>query len=552
VGSGRRRGLRRAARPRGGAARRALVGAVTETAFARAQALHRRGDVDAAEPLYRAVLEAMPDHPGALHFLGMILSSRGDNEAALLLTARSVALAPEDPTYRLNHGVVLAAAGRDDAALIEIEAACRLMPREVRAWRARARVLQRNGRWAEAAEAWSQVTALLPEDAPSWVKRGDAHAQADDPVAALAAYDAAIARDAAHALAWCNRGFALQQLDRTAEAEASLRRALAIEPDLAEAHYNLGMLMGTMGRFSEAWSHYEARWQLAEFRSPRRSFPQPQWQGEDLRGRSLLIWGEQGVGDEVLSASMLDDAARRAGRLIVECDKRLVPLFARSWPGIAFEARSEPPSHRGDTDVQIAAGSLGAWLRPDEASFRRPSPGYLQADAERAARLRARYRALGAGPLVGISWRSKAPSGTYKSMTLPMLADALPGATLVSLQYGKPAGEIAALARDQGIAVHLDPEIDATWDLDALAAQIAALDLIVTVSNTTAHVAGALGMPVWTLLPRGPGLLWYWLRGRTDSPWYPSMRLFRQDTQGDWASVLRQVGEAFAGGYLVR
>lgn len=520
-----------------------------DAAYARAQALHRKDALADAEALYRQILDAVPDHPGALHFLGMILSARGDDGGALDLTGRSVALAPDDPVFRLNHGVLLGAAERDEEGLAMIEAACRLNPAEPRAWRARARLLQKSGRWTEAAAAWTEVTKLRPDDAPAWVKRGDAHASADDPTAALAAYDAAILRNSRHALAHCNRGFALQQLDRTAEAEKSLRQALMLDPELAEAHYNLGMLLGAIGRFAEAWAEYEWRWRLSEFKSPRRPFPQPAWQGEDLGGKSLLAWGEQGVGDEILNASMLDDAAARCRQLVVECDKRLVPLFQRSWPAIEVIARTVPLSHRGDTDFQIGTGSLGRWLRPDEASFQRRQPAYLKADAARSAALRSRYQALGRGKLIGISWRSKAPSGPYKSMTLPDLAAALTGsgATLVCLQYGLPKGEIAALAAGHGITVHRDPEIDTTFDLDALAAQIAALDLVVTVSNTTAHLAGALGVPVWTLVPHGPGLLWYWMRRREDSPWYPSMRLFRQNSPGDWNAVLARVGTALAG-----
>ena len=181
-------------------------------------------------------------------------------------------------------------------------------------------------------------------------------------------------------------------------------------------------------------------------------------------------------------------------------------------------------------------------LRPTLASIP-PHRGYLIPDASRVQELRARY-GNGNTRLVGLSWRSASgPTGRFKSMDLAQWAEflKLPGTTFVSLQYGNSADEIAQVSHATGRTIIADPDIDTSGDMDAFAAQVAAMDLVISVSNTTVHVAGAIGTPVWALVPRGPGAHWYWFVDRTDSPWYPSLRLFRQNKRADWRQPLADV-----------
>ncbi|MBI3710900.1 MAG: hypothetical protein HY246_24910, partial [Proteobacteria bacterium] len=278
----------------------------------------------------------------------------------------------------------------------------------------------------------------------------------------------------------------------------------------------------------------------------RRDFRQPPWDGRPLSQTKLLLWGEQGVGDEIIYAGLVGEAGERAGACMLECEPRLVPLFARSFRQIEVVARSDPahPSTvASDIGAQLALGSLPGLLRPSFDSFR-PHRGYLAADPARAAALRARYRALGPGPVVGVGWRSSRRDLTrWKSSDLsdwgPILT--LPGVVFVNLQYGDCRAELQQVQETIGVTIHDDREIDSLKDLDAFAAQVAATDLTVSISNTAVHFAGALNVPVWTLLPTGLGLLHYWFLEREDSPWYPSMRLFRQRKLGDWGDVIARV-----------
>ena len=235
------------------------------------------------------------------------------------------------------------------------------------------------------------------------------------------------------------------------------------------------------------------------------------------------------------------------GRLLIECEPRLATLFARSFPEADVHERREPPSPAllaDDIDAQCAAGSLCRWRRRDLAAFPAPS-AFLCADADATQAARQRTGGLGDGPAVGIAWRSKTPFwGGIKSAPLahwrPILAT--PGVRWINLQYGDCAAELAALERDTRVSVHDDAEVDQMANLDAFAAQVAALDLVITTSNTTAHMAGALGVPCRVILPRMPD--WRWQLAGERALWYPRMRLHRQAQSGDWRQPIAEVALA--------
>ena len=247
--------------------------------------------------------------------------------------------------------------------------------------------------------------------------------------------------------------------------------------------------------------------------------------------------------------TLLPEIIAAAGHCVFECEHRLVPLFARSLPGATVVPRATPA--HGATlapgiEMQSSLGGLCRYLRLDANKFAQPR-GYIRADPDKVAAIRSRYAALGSGLKVGIAWRSKTPRwGVVKSAPLaawrPLLG--LSGAHFVNLQYGDVADELAALESETGVRVHQDGEIDQMASLDDFAAQIDALDLVISISNTTVHIAGALGKPVWTMLPHVPA--WRWQLERQDTLWYPAMRLFRQPTHGAWAPLLGTVAKALA------
>jgi len=289
----------------------------------------------------------------------------------------------------------------------------------------------------------------------------------------------------------------------------------------------------------EAWPFYRSRIR-AQGNAVDLTGGKP-WDGGSLSQKRVLVWSEYGLGDEILFANLLSDVLNEAAACTLVCSPRLVSLFSRSFPRARVVAFGSPIE--GTHDVHVALTDLAQRFRPDLASFPQHD-GYLHAHPESAAALRSRYAAR---RLVGIAWRSSSgATGPFKSAPLENWAAALsiPDVTFVSLQYGDVGSELGAFRARTGIDIAHDATVDSGGDLDPFAAQVQAMDLVISVSNTTVHVAGAMGKPVWILVPEGPGAHWYWFRERADNPWYPSARLFRQKHPGDWTAPLGEVAAA--------
>jgi len=254
------------------------------------------------------------------------------------------------------------------------------------------------------------------------------------------------------------------------------------------------------------------------------------------------VWGEQGVGDEVMFGSMLGEFRGHCGRMLVQMDKRLIPLFRRSLPSDVefYERGTVVPEDRYDSHIPI--GSLGLHLRPNRESFEGHRGAYLKADEDRVRSLRASFGLAEGERLIGVSWRSSNPeTGAGRSLPLWELAQVLggEGRRLVNLQYGEVRQEITEALERAGVVVEQVPGLDCQNDLDGLAALIGACDEVVSIGNATAHLAGALGQKTTVLLPYSPS--WRWMAEGDQSPWYQSVRLIRQAERGDWSSVLQAV-----------
>jgi tetratricopeptide (TPR) repeat protein len=466
-----------------------------------------------AEAAYRRALELNPDYPEACSNLGALLHGSGRPVEAEALYRRMLAQTTDSATAYHNLGGLLLETGRHAEAETLFARALVLQPDFAEVHNCLGTLFKETGRIAEAETAYRRAIALQP-DSPGVLT---------------------------------NLGLLFQGEKRFAEAEAAYRQALGLDPGHDFANYNFALLCLSQKRFQEGWSGYERRWKMKDFNALRHQDSHALWQGESLSGESMVVWQEQGVGDVILYAGMIPDLMARGARLVVECEARLVPLLTRSFPQAQVVMRSDMV-HSATLEArwQSPLGSLCRWLRVREEDFIRRGP-YLVADAARVAAFRKRYRELGRGPVIGISWRSSNHKvGTKKSLSLsewaPLLQ--LPGATFVNLQYGDCDDELSRVGRDIGVTVHRDGSVNPLKDLDGFAAQVAAMDLVISTSNSTVHFAGALNVPVWTLLPRGDALLWYWFHDSEDSLWYPSMRLFRQDSPGDWTGPITRVTEA--------
>lgn len=361
---------------------------------------------------------------------------------------------------------------------------------------------------------------------------------------AVHCYRRALELNAGYAEVHLNLGHVLRAQGNVDSSVTSYLSALAIKPDLAEARAALATALLLQGDFANGWQHFESRWQTRDYDTPMRNYPQPLWRGEAL-SEQLLIWGEQGIGDEIMFAGIIPDVLRAGHRCVLDCDPRLRPLFARSFPDAEVISGYDPLR---DSDLGIEAhlpsGSLPGLFRTSVESFASTTSPYLVADSTQCDRFRSRY--TDGRLIVGLAWHTtNKKSGPGRSIDLSLFASlfSLPAFQWISLQYGDHDRlQNQAEAVDAPLAI--DRTADQLIDIEGFAAQVAAMDLVITIDNSTAHLAAALGVPTWLLLPFAPD--WRWLLGGDASPWYPSMRLFRQPGLGDWRSVLAKVENALA------
>lgn len=328
------------------------------------------------------------------------------------------------------------------------------------------------------------------------------------------------------------------------EAKETLRRALKVDRTYTEAILTLGHISLWEKDISGFWEAYSHRWNSAKHKSfGRRYFSPPKWGGEQLDGKSLLVWGEQGIGDEILFAGLMPEISNVVSNCVMEAAPRIVPLFARSFPNVQVVPRDDPPHPRTSSipfDYQTPSGDLLRWLRPEFEGFR-PLGGYLKACPEKVAEIRARYQALGDGVIVGISWHS-APA---KRVTLDKWSEILsvPGIQFVSLQYGDRRDEIDCANDTHNTTIYFDPLVDPLDDMDTFAAQVAAVDVVVTIDNSTLAVAAALDIPTFALIP----ILcdWRYLSDDRTNIWHECLRQYQQTKSDDWSEAISQMAIDF-------
>jgi tetratricopeptide (TPR) repeat protein len=475
----------------------------------------------------------------------------GRHAEALKDYETAVAIAPDFTDALYNLGLLLQDAGRRDEAIARYTTVLTLDPGYAAAWNNRGILLQALGRHDAALADFERALELQPGYAQALVNRGISLYRLDRVEEAIDSYDRALQSDPGNSLAWMNRGVAQQQLGRWQAAQQDYCAALRADPRNADAHRNLGLCRLLLQDFAGGWPEYEWRWQTAQYAPYRQHGGVAEWDGRPLRG-SLLVWGEQGLGDQIFFAGMLSDLRARVDRVIVTVDARLVPLFRRAFPDFTIVPAGRPEGLRDvRCDAQIAIGSLGRHLRLRPPAAPR---AYLQADRATVALLRRRLQAPGR-IICGLSWGSRnAELGDRKSLPLEALAPlfGLGGILAVDLQYGDTAAEREALFRKTGHRLTHLPDIDNFLNIDGLAALIGACDVVVTVSNTTAHLAAALGKPVCLLLASSSTLLWYWHVGLSCSPWYPDVRIFRQTASGCWTEPVTALAAHVARRHLHR
>jgi tetratricopeptide (TPR) repeat protein len=554
-------------------------GVVKATAAVQAGlAAHRAGRVAEAASHYRTALRHNPLEPNALYLLGMAQLASGDIAQGETLLRRALAAHPDFPHAHFDLGAALIARGTLDEGIAHQRRAVASRPQDVRMRHALGAALLKHGEPAQAIDCFRAVLAQQPDHFDAQHHLGVALTDTDDVPAALQtlsrvraarpeaadihnnigtafyaayqldaaedSYRRAITLDPTLSLAHNNLGVLLRDTGRVADSIQALRRAIALAPDDPEPHHNLAMSLLLAGQLDEGWTEYEWRWGTRAQKAARRYFAQPPWQGENLAGGTVLLHAEQGLGDTVQFCRYVPLAAQHA-RVVLEVQRPLVRLLS-GLPGVAAVVAQGDALPPFDAQLPLMSLPLAFGTRLDTIPASVP---YLQPAQKAVAAWRERLR----DPdqlSVGLAWAGAARAHdvrlarvnrrrSLRLTDLLPLAD-VPGVTFVSLQKDDPGNQAAA----HGAAFALRNDTAELHDFADTAALVAALDLVITVDTAVAHLAGALGRPVWML--NRFDTCWRWLEGRDDSPWYPTLRQFRQAQPGDWTVPLRAAKDALA------
>ena len=486
---------------------------------------HAGRHAEAERTLHGVLLQA-PDDPTALFLLGECALTTGRPAEAAGLLSRALTLRPGHRDSRLALARAQLALGDPEDVLDTLELLagdCRLAP----AQSLRGTALNALGRPLEAVAAFSHALAVTPDDAEVLLNYGNALAELDEAEQAEHHIRRAIEYDPGLPEAHASLGHLLASLGRLPEAIAANARAVALRPDFAAAHWNAGVAHLLAGDMPAGWEAYE--WRKRRFPDSFRNPPGPQWEGAPLNGSTILVIAEQGFGDAIQFARYLPMLVRRGARVLLQCAGSLLPLLG-AMPGVEAVARGATPDH----DCWVDQMSLPRLFGTTPATVP-AATGYLSPDPARAAEW---DRRLPGALRVGLVWAGNPlhSNDRRRSMHAAVLAPivAAGGSALISFQTGARAGELRA----SGVA-DLAGGLE---DWADTAAALGVIDLLITVDTAAAHLAGALGIPVWLMLPYAPD--WRWMLHRDDSPWYASMRLFRQDRPGDWAGVASRVAAA--------
>jgi len=536
-------------------------------------ALQDQGKLDEAVASYPRALELKPDYVEAHYNLGFALLRQGRATEAVGCCLRAVQLKPNDAKMNYNLGVALQDQGKLDEAVVCYRRALELKPDFAEAHNNQGNVFWQQGKPDEAVACYRRALELKPDYAEAHNNLGAALWEQGKLDEAEACYRLALALKPDYAEAHYNLGTAFNGQGKLDEAEACYRRALELKPDYAEAHNNLGAALWEQGKrdeaeacyrralepkpdfaeshwnrsliwllggdFAHGWSEYEWRWQRKE--SPPRIFQQPVWDGGHLEGKTILLHAEQGLGDTIQFIRYASTVKQLGGTVCVECQKPLLRLL-EGCPGIdqLIGQGNDLPTFDAHVPLLSVPGILKTSLEtiPATIPYLLPQPALLEQWRKRLIELN--------GFKIGITWQGNPMRRGDRFRSIPLRYFAplaqISGVRLISLQKGagtEQLAEVRTLFPITDLAGELDQQSGPFMDT---AAVMKGLDLVICSDTAAAHLAGALGVPVWVALSFAPD--WRWLLDRADSPWYPTMRLFRQPSLGDWAGVFEEMHSA--------
>ena len=515
--------------------------------------LFHQGRYKQALELTEQTLKKSPDHPQLLNNAGILAAAIGDTNSAERYYRAILRINPNDSGTYCNLGNLLKDQQRFDEAEKSYRKALKINPDNANALFGLGVILKNQERYREAENAFQSALKCNPNNAMAHYNLAMFYKNQNRFDEAEKAFLNALELSPHLVEAHTNLGMLLKNRKSFDEAEKSFRKALDLNPNFAMASWNLSHLLLNQCRFEEGWKHYESRYLLDNELSQAMGIippavSAPRYRGESLTGKSLLIWPEQGIGDELMFASIIPELSNVDCSVILACDGRLVDLFNRSFEFV--NAIPKDPVNRyynfvDRIDYHLAIGSLPYFYRNRLIDYEKQKL-YLKANEDLVRKWQQRYKELEHKINIGISWFGGNDEKRQRERSVTHI-DFLPifkhQANYINLQYGDHRDEAQKFMDQTGVRIHDWEDADPIKNLDNFAAQIKALDLVISIDNSTVHFSGALGIRTFVLLPFNQE--WRWMEEREDSYWYPGlMRLFRQSTYGSWAGVIEQVSEA--------
>jgi Tfp pilus assembly protein PilF len=493
-----------------------------------------------AQLLLSQALKLEPSNPEVLRLSGVLAALKGDYEGALIYLEKAIKISPKFAVALSNKGNVYLEIKRFEEALVCYNKAILIQPDNHEVHNNKGNLLQELKKYDEALACYDAAIILQPNYYEAHTNKANALKELKRLDEAMLHYEKSISLNHVYAPAWSGMGWVFHVLKLDEKAKHCLLKAINLDPSYAHAKENLAHNYLKRFKFSEGWSLNESRWEIKGLNSKKLLTQKIRWKKSKVR--SLLVWAEQGIGDQILYASMLHELAELPQRNIISLNEKLLPIFRRSFPGYEFINKADPISEE-QYEEHISIGSLGGIFRNSLKDFERAHHPYILDDAARTQSIKSRPE-FTKKTTCGISWGSiNKKVGDDKSIPIQDLYPILKMNSIefVNLQYGDIKSTLLRVKDEIGKKILNLDEIDLFEDVDGALSIIAACDIVVTSSNTTAHLAGALGKETLLLVPYSVGQFWYWHAVDGKSIWYPSVRVFEQEQQGDWSAPVNAV-----------
>lgn len=501
-------------------------------------------DINSALCCYQNIIKINPSHLNSLNNIGLILKRLGKFSEALVFFNKCLDLKNNFTEALINKAFVFESMSKFDDAEKTFKLALDLHSNNPELYLNRSVFKKRLGNYLDAIDDVNHAIELNPQFSDAYSNRGNLYFHLNNYLQALEDFNLAIKLDDANYKALVNRGNLLQFLGNYAEAKKDITKAIHINEHYYRAKFDLSIVLLFEKNFNDAWPLYDYRLKLNERISEYSNPSIPLLTNSNILNKRVYIWGEQGIGDQILFSSLLNILNLKSNHFVLGIDSRLIPLYERSFKNIHFVLNNTIVNVK-DFDFQLPIGSLGRILINSCNDLRNQSYKFLLADSNKTLLIKKKIPSKNK-KICGLSWISKSEvSGNLKSLTLKSLAPILELDDLifVDLQYGDTKTERDDLKKTLGIEIFKADEIDNFSDIDGLASLISACDIVITISNVTAHLAGSLGIKTYLLTSFSNGKIWYWHKDDTVSLWYPSIQIFRQQSIGEWDKPILELAQ---------